>query len=193
MNSLQVSSFGLQVSRNMPIQSLHLNENEQVLLVLHRHWFVLARELASIVFFALFGIAMFFAKDSLYTFVTQLILDSLVWFLFSLYILVVLLLTFAVWINYRLDVWVITTRRIIDVEQRGLFNREISEFLLERVQDVTSEIPSMIATFLDFGTMTIHTAGEKNFLVRDIPRIEDAKRLILEYSQKAQNSLVTRN
>lgn len=170
----------------MPIQSLHLNENEQVLLVLHRHWFILARELAGIVCIALFGMALFFAKDAVSAFMAPSVLDPLAWFLFSLYILIVLVLTFAVWINYRLDVWVITTRRIIDVEQRGLFNREIAEFLLERVQDITSEIPNMIATFLDFGTMTIHTAGEKSFLVRDIPRIEEAKRLVLEYSQKAQ-------
>lgn len=170
----------------MPIQSLHLNKNEQVLLVLHRHWFVLARELAGIVFITLFGIVLFFAKDAVYVFVAQSILDPLVWFLFSLYILLILVLTFAVWINYRLDVWVITTRRIVDIEQRGLFNRETSEFLLDRVQDITSEIPNMIATLLDFGTMTIHTAGEKSFLVREVPRIEEAKRLILEYSQKAQ-------
>lgn len=170
----------------MPIQSLHLNENEQVLLVLHRHWFVLVRELAGIVFITLFGTVLFFVKDGVHAFVAPSVLDPLARFLFSLYILLVLLLAFAVWINYRLDVWVITTRRIVDVEQRGLFNREISEFLLERVQDITSEIPNMIATFLDFGTMTIHTAGEKSFLIRDIPRIEEAKRLLLEYSQKAQ-------
>lgn len=170
----------------MPIPSLHLNDNEHVLLVLHRHWFVLARELAVVFLMALLGIAAFTLKHVLYGFAKANVLEPLLLFLLSLYALLMLLMAFAIWINYRLDVFIITSRRLIDIEQRGLFNREVSEFLVEKVQDVSIEIPNMIATFLDFGTMTVHTAGEQSFHVQEVPHTEKAKQLILEYSQKAQ-------
>lgn len=170
----------------MSIQSLHLDEHERVLLVLHRHWFVIARELAIVLFLLLFGIAAFLSRDILYKFADQSALASFSAFLMIIYVLALLELAFAIWLNYRLDVWIITTRRVIDVEQRGLFNREISEFLVGRIQDITTEVPTIIATLLGFGTMTIHTAGEETFVVRDVPRMEEAKKIILECSQKVR-------
>ena len=110
----------------MPIPSLHLRENEQIALVIHRHWFVLARELAAVLTMFIIGIAAFFLQNSFSVFGDSAILRPLASFLFSLYILIILALVFTLWINYRLDIWIITTRRIIDVEQRGLFNREVS-------------------------------------------------------------------
>lgn len=173
----------------MPIPFLHLHENEQVVLVLHRHWFVLAREFVAIAAMFLLGIFVFFFQDSFLIKGTISILHPLASFLFSLYVLIILALSFAIWINYRLDVWLVTTRRIIDVEQRGLFNREVSEFLISNVQDITTEVPTMIMTLLDFGNMTIQTAGEKNFVVHDVPKLEEAKRIILEYCHKAQEKM----
>ncbi|TSC70520.1 MAG: hypothetical protein G01um101470_825 [Parcubacteria group bacterium Gr01-1014_70] len=170
----------------MPIPSLHLEENEQVLLVLHRHWFVLVRKLSAVILKIFEGIMAFSINSISYVLTDANILDRLAAFLLSLYTLLILALVFAIWINYRLDVWIVTTKRVVDVEQRGLFNREISEFLVANIQDITTEVPTMIMTLLGFGNMTIQTAGHKNFTVREIPHLEEAKRIILECSQKAQ-------
>ncbi len=170
----------------MPIKQLQLREGEKKLLVLHRHWFVLAREFAAIVFMLAIGVVAFSLRDSLYVFVDASIAGPIAAFLLSLYTLLVLALAFAMWINYRLDVWIITSRRIIDVEQRGLFNREVSEFLISRVQDITAETPNIITTLLNFGNLTIQTAGHQNFTIREVPKLEEAKRIILEYSHKAR-------
>lgn len=170
----------------MAIPSLHLEENERVLLVLHRHWFVLVRELSAVILMIFAGIMAFSFKSMWYVFVAASALNHLAAFLLSLYALLILVLVFAIWINYRLDVWIITTKRVIDVEQRGLFNREISEFLVANIQDITTEVPTMIMTLLDFGNMTIQTAGQKNFVVREIPHLEEAKRIIMECSRGAQ-------
>jgi len=168
------------------MKRVQIQDNEHILLILHRHWFVLARELAAIVFMLAVGVIAFFLRNSLYTFINPSFTGPLAAFLFSLYILLILVLAFAMWINYRLDVWIITSRRIIDVEQRGLFNREVSEFLISRVQDITAETPNIITTLLDFGNLTIQTAGHQNFTIREVPNLEEAKKLILEYSHKAR-------
>lgn len=170
----------------MPIPSLHLEQNERVLLVLRRHWLVLLREFAAVLFMILLGIMIFSTKDIWHGAVDALIFDRIVFFLLSLYALLILVLVFAIWINYRLDVWIITTKRVIDVEQRGLFNREVSEFLVANIQDITTEVPTMIMTLFDFGNMTIQTAGHKNFVVREIPHLEKAKRIILACSRGTQ-------
>ncbi|TSC72338.1 MAG: Uncharacterized protein G01um101470_360 [Parcubacteria group bacterium Gr01-1014_70] len=168
----------------MPIPSLHLEENERVLLVLHRHWFVLVRELSAVVLMIFVGFMVFSVKSIWYKIMDATVLDQVAAFLFSVYALLILALLFAIWINYRLDVWIITTKRVIDVEQRGLFNREVSEFLVANIQDITTEVPTMIMTLFGFGNMTIQTAGHKNFTVREIPNLEEAKRIILECSRK---------
>lgn len=170
----------------MPIPAFHLEQNERVLLVLRRHWFVLLREFTAVLFLVLLGIMIFSIKDLWRGTLDARMFDNIISFLLSLYALLVLALVFAIWINYRLDVWIITTKRVIDVEQRGLFNREISEFLVANIQDITTEVPTMIMTLFDFGNMTIQTAGQKNFVVREIPHMEKAKRIILACSRGIQ-------
>jgi uncharacterized membrane protein YdbT with pleckstrin-like domain len=173
--------------KTVPIKPLNLDSDETILLVLHRHWFSLAKEFIAIGGFFLFGTFIFLSRNILSPYIDTDIIIPLGRFLFSLYALFTIAFFFAVWINYYLDVWIVTNKRIIDLEQHGLFNREISEFLIGRVQDVTVETPGFIPTMLDFGNMTIQTAGEKNFIVREIPNLHKAKDLILEYSHKAQN------
>ena len=168
----------------MPLPSFHLNENEHIVLVLHRHWFVLARELAVVALLLFVGFIAYTGKYTFYAFLKEEVLNPLLLLVLSLYALLILLLAFAIWINYRLDVLIITSLRLVDIEQRGLFNREVSEFLIEKVQDVTIEVPTIIATLLDFGTISIHTAGEKSFHVYEVPRAEEVKRLILQSFHK---------
>jgi uncharacterized membrane protein YdbT with pleckstrin-like domain len=59
-----------------------------------------------------------------------------------------------------LDVLIITDRRIFEIEQHGLFRRESSTFRIDRIQDVTVDVKGVIATFLNFGDIHIHPAGE---------------------------------
>lgn len=62
---------------------------------------------------------------------------------------------------YFLNVWVITTERIIDIHQPRYFSRKISSFFLSRVQDVTSDIHGILGTLFGFGFIHVETAGEE--------------------------------
>ena len=98
--------------------------------------------------------------------------------------MIVVLLMLIFWMDYYLYVWIITSERIIDIEQKGLFNREISEFTLDKVQDITVKVPNMMATFLKYGDVIIQTAGESSFEIKQIPNFYEAKNLILDYAKK---------
>lgn len=100
--------------------------------------------------------------------------------------MIVMLVAFLFWMDHYLDVWIITNERVIDVEQRGLFRRETSEFSMDKVQDITVEIPHMIATFLRYGNLRIQTAGEKSFNIKDVPDVYEIKKIIMDQVTKHQ-------
>ena len=89
----------------------------------------------------------------------------------SIYYLGVWVFLWTSWVDYYLDVWIVTNERIISVEQKGLFNRFRSELRLSRVEDVSTEVKGFIATILHFGNITIQTAGmEQNAIFRNVPQ-----------------------
>ena len=66
---------------------------------------------------------------------------------------------------YYLDVWVVTTERMIDIEQFGLFSRSISELELFQVQDVTTDVHGVFPTFFNYGDVSVKTASENTAIV----------------------------
>jgi uncharacterized membrane protein YdbT with pleckstrin-like domain len=89
---------------------------------------------------------------------------------------------FAVWTDYYLDIWIVTNRKLVSIDQIGLFNREISTLRMERIQDVTFSINGIVATLLNFGDIHVQTAAEeREFVMRGIAHPDRVKRLILTH------------
>ncbi len=168
---------------------LKLNPEEKILLVIRKHWFIMVRTVV------LFGVFLLLPPLIL-TFLPYLteilnidIAEPLINFILALYIMLLLVLLFLLWMDYYLDMWIITTERIIDVEQKGLFNRHMGEIPLQHVQDVTIEVKGIIETFLKFGTIRIQTAGEREFHINYVPNLYQAKDLILKYTTALQKTI----
>lgn len=88
----------------------------------------------------------------------------------SVYYLSILLFIFTHFIDFYLDVWIITNDRIIDIEQFGLFSRTISEMDLFRIQDVTTEVKGFFSTIFHYGNVSVATASSTTSIVfRDVP------------------------
>ena len=167
---------------------IKLRGDEKILLLLHRHWIVIVQKIMISLLLLLIPLILIPFEGVFINFISTELFKSLFFFFMMIYWLLILGFLFSSWIEYWLDIWVVTTERVIDIEQVTLFHREISEFSLSRVQDVTVVIPSMLATFLHFGNIIIQTAGEKSFSIDQIPRVDEAKKLILEYSEKHRRS-----
>src|SRR5690606_16606799 len=76
------------------------------------------------------------------------------------------LLVFVVAIlDYYFDIIIVTDRRLVDIDQEQLFYRKISELNLRDVQDTSFHRKGFFPTFLNYGEITIQTAGEKNNFV----------------------------
>jgi len=162
---------------------IRLQPNETILMVLHRHWIAIALKLLVVLIFLLLPfVAIAILPQAGFDIETVL---PLIQFFLITYLMILVLGVFIMWTDYYFDVWVVTDLRIIDIEQRTIFNREVSEFMLYNIQDVTVEIPSVLATFLKYGNIKIQTAGGKIFEISDIPNVTEAKNVIIDHVPKS--------
>ncbi len=83
----------------------------------------------------------------------------------SIYYLSTYLFFYVYFIDYYLDVWIVTNDRIIDIEQHGLFSREITELDLFRIQDITTNVSGLIPTLFSYGNVIIKTASNNSHII----------------------------
>lgn len=103
----------------------------------------------------------------------------------SIFFLFAWLFLFQYFMDYYLDTWIVTTKRIINIEQSGLFHRTMSELRLYRVQDVTASINGFWQTIFNYGQVEIQTAGEKlRFLFEQVGNPNHVSKIILEVAEK---------
>jgi len=166
-------------------------EVERLIIFLRRHWINLFVQLFP---FLVLIIILFAAYFLTYFFMDINILSSFEWqilrFAAALFSLFLWSFIFVVFIDYYLDVWIVTDCRIVNIEQRGLFRREISELRIENVQDLTTEITGIVPTFFDFGDLYVQTAGKRErFQFKSIPHPERVRDVILVLSEDEESSL----
>ena len=179
----------------MYYEKIQLEPGETVVAQTRRHWFIIFMQLFSLVMSALLPVILYWlitysTKDYLaVNEVTGVYLPGL-FFLYTIWLMIIWIGIFTIWTNYYLDVLAITDRRIILINQKGFFRRNVSSFRLERLQDINVEINGLIATLLDFGTIEAQTAGhsEEEFRGVDLPNPRELKSKILE---AADNLMIT--
>ncbi|MDO8559742.1 MAG: PH domain-containing protein [bacterium] len=149
----------------------HALPNEKIILLLRRHWLVLfGRELVWVVA-ALLPIALaWLLPGDLQGLAENPLGYPLAVVGGSAYYLFLWLFALNAFVDYYLDVWIVTNERILNIEQHQLFSRIAAEQRLSRIQDVTAETRGVFATFLHFGDVHVQTAGEQTrFVFRQIP------------------------
>lgn len=73
------------------------------------------------------------------------------------------------------NAFVVTTKRVIDVDQRGFFRRTVSEAPFDNIQDVSYQVHGVFGTVFGFGTVVVQTAGSQVNL--ELPCVKDPKDL----------------
>lgn len=136
--------------------------NEHVVIFLRRHWVDLLRiflftGLLTVVPTILIGL-LTASGASLFE---HPLLAPVGWLFMSAYLFIVFVITITELTDYWLDTWIVSTERIINTEQHGLFKRVVSEVYLDQIQDITSETKGFLETFLTYGDVYIQTAATK--------------------------------
>ncbi|MBI3671765.1 PH domain-containing protein [Candidatus Azambacteria bacterium] len=147
---------------------LSVREGEKIISVYRRHPFVLALELLPLVVFSIIVVAAAFAV--VFIFVSESVdLIKMVFFIMVFFLHIFLVAIFMELADYYLDVWILTDRRVISVEQMSLFSRVTYEFELEKIQDIEVDVRGILPTLINYGDIRIRTASEsRDFVFKQV-------------------------
>lgn len=165
---------------------------EIILLLLHRHWFDILKQMAIVFLMIIALLGSLIALPMYFPIITEVSNYNRLFFFFeSSFAMLTWIVFFVIWIDYYLDVWIITGTRVVNIEQKGLFSRQISELELENIQDITTEVKGVIPTFLNYGDVFIQTAAEKErFIFRNIPDPYHTKDVLMALQKKQERKEV---
>ncbi len=172
----------------MRVSQIQLEADEQVLLTVRKHWFILGVQIFAILILAIVP-CIFFVAISIVapTSLLQKVNAGLMITLYTGWLILIWMSLFSAWTNYYLDVWTITNKRLTAVDQKGFFFRTTGSFRLERVQDIIVSVNGIVPTLLNYGTLEIQTAGEeKNFKAFGLPNPSRIKSLILNATDQLE-------
>lgn len=165
----------------------HKRERENIIVVVRRHWWVLVKYFGTMIVQLAIGVLvvvllLLAGVDFLNEGLPQLLLVLGG----SLYLLFVWVFFLHHWVDYFLDVWIVTDERILNIVQNGLFSRTVSEVSIVNIQDVTAITHGKMQTLLDFGDVSIQTAAEEGrFLFDNVANPEGIASRITEVHETA--------
>jgi hypothetical protein len=164
-------------------------DEERVVAIVRHHWWVLFRDIAGLV---ILFIVPFFLIPIAFAIAVQggngapAIPGGVVLFFAAAWTLIVWNLLFARWTDYYYDIWIITNWRIIDIDQRGFFHRDVSTLLtLDHIEDIEASVKGIIESLLNFGHVQVQTAAAKDvFDIDDVPNPPGVDQMIREAQEE---------
>lgn len=180
----------------MLFERIKLETDEEILQVVRKHWWIIGTRVFSAVL-SMFAPLILLALGTAYLadspqFATVVnTYQAELWFLYLGWVLLHWMAIANFWTDHYLDLWAITNRRIVAIEQTGFFNRFLSSFRLERLQDMNISVVGIIPTLLNFGRIEAQTAGGSNeeFATNNMPDPRGLKALIIRAADERQRAV----
>ena len=123
------------------------HEGEQVLFVFRRHIIAMRKGFyALLIPFAISSVPPLIWQDNL-----QLFLLPVGGFLIGL------MMFFYYFLLWHFTVYIVTTERIRQVTQKGLFGTDVVELRLAKIQNISYNIPGLFGEIFKFGTIVVQT------------------------------------
>ena len=142
----------------------NIDEDEEIILVLRRHWFSNLKwiivTIVMMVFpsvFSLVPIFSFFPMRYAFVFV-------IFWYLITF------IFAFESFLSWYFNVFILTDERLIDIDFNNLIDKKYSEAKIEMIQDVSVKTVGVSQTMFNYGTVLVQTAAEiPNIVLEKIP------------------------
>src|SRR4051812_49369848 len=96
---------------------VELEGNEKIIQVVHRHPFFFLMQAGLLAVVGLLPLWIYSFAKSQIIFTDRL--NLLCEFLYTIWVLIVWIIIFIAWTDFYLDAWIITNKRLIDIEQKG--------------------------------------------------------------------------
>jgi hypothetical protein len=160
-------------------------EDEKIYLTIRSHWLVNIKWVSIAILMVIvpifFNFLDFFSSMPL----KYRIISTIFWYILTF------IYSFEHFISWYFDVFIITDRRLVDIRFNNLLNKHFAEVDFARIQDVSSSIKGILATFFNFGDVLVQTASEINQMtLRKVPKPEKIIKLLQEI--RSDNSEVNK-
>ncbi len=165
---------------------INRKDYEKILHVVRRHWVTYIPTILTHLVLAAIPFAYYIISPATTdTIAVQPAAWTLVIVAISIYELSIALFFYASFLIYYLDMIIITNDRLVEVSQKNLFSREVSELDLYKIQDATSEVNGIVATIFNYGRLQLETAAEQaHFKFDAIPMPHELRRELMELSEE---------
>lgn len=177
---------------------IKIEDGEKIIFEGRKHWFIpFTYAFSFFISAALIPVILLFAKNwfldsNVINITYNLRLFYLLLFFCFIWILFAWVFLFISLTNYYLDVWYVTNKRLVDIDQKGLFVRDEAVLRLENIQDVAIISKGIIQTLLNFGNIRAQTSGEKReFIMKNIANPEKMKEIIVAQQSKIKERAVS--
>lgn len=169
---------------------IDLLPGEKVIVGIRKHWLIFVVEIAGLIIAGLVPLILAPWSDvvlkPLFPAWSAAQLANLTTFFMAGWLLLLFFIFFVLLTTYYLDILIVTSERLIDVEQLSLFSRNVAVAPLANIEDVKVEVLGIFATLLRFGNIQIQTAAEtKEILMKGIRHPEYARNVILQAYHEA--------
>ncbi|MFA6028116.1 MAG: PH domain-containing protein [Patescibacteria group bacterium] len=161
--------------------------DEKVIFLVRRHWSVIFKFVCRLIIAHFVPIAVFLILYYLleWEIPTEGPMYVAMVMVVSTYYLGIWLLYIHEYVDYHLDIWVLTNKRVVSIEQEGLFKRTTAELTLNKIQDVSSEIRGKVQTFLNFGNVYVKTASDnQRFVFEEVAKPQEVARIVANAVEK---------
>ena len=160
--------------------------NEKIYVAAREHWFRLFLK-----YFVVFLLVLIPIPIKLYLINPLEVTDTtntLLTLISQVYYLGLVIASFMIWVLHYLNLHIVSEKRIVDIDQRGLLKHEVSELNLDTIEDVTSDTQGLFGNILNYGTVYVQTAGAvERFEFENIPNPAKVEHIILTlYEQQKQ-------
>lgn len=158
---------------------------EKIYLVVREHWVLLALKILIWLIFLIIPIVFYqyapAVAPGLFDGQAGIITNLLT----EVYILFLMLALFLIFVLYYLNISIITSLRVVDIDQVGIFSHVVAELHIDKIEDVTSQTTGVLGTMFDFGDVLIQTAGTiERFDFERVPHPGQLEKMITDLYEK---------
>lgn len=95
---------------------------------------------------------------------------------------------FYTWMCWYYDVYILTSERIIEAKQKGLFNREVKEIDLAKITDITYSVSGLLSTVMEVGNVNIKSSSGMVIEVESISKPSVVREVMMKLMEKKTKS-----
>ena len=101
------------------------------------------------------------------------------WLVFCVLLIVAVFGLLRLWFLRTLTAFIITNQRIVDIDQRKHFEKQVSECTLDNIRDIRYNTAGVFHMIANVGTVVIETGGDSGHLeCQDVRNPETIKELL---------------